>query len=99
MYSRFSVLVVACGVLASVPAGLGGGSAAEAACLNGTPISRCVNLSFAPDPAAVSTDTTDSPAKPPFDYNGNTSPYTGPTFGLTPNERRAPTIGYRWSVD
>jgi hypothetical protein len=99
MYSRFSVLIVACCVLGAVPAALGGANAAEAACLNGTPISRCVNLSFAPDPASVSVDADSTTTKPPFDYNGNTSPYTGPTFGLTPNERRAPTIGYRWSVD
>lgn len=28
-----------------------------------------------------------------------TKPYTGPTVGLTNTVRRAPTVGYRWSLE
>jgi hypothetical protein len=26
-------------------------------------------------------------------------PYTGPTFGVSDRARRAPMVGYRWSID
>jgi hypothetical protein len=27
------------------------------------------------------------------------APYTGPTLGIVPNERRAPEVGYRWAIN
>ena len=72
--------------------------AAAAACPPGQP-NGCVNLDLAPK---VSQDIVGveqlSPRPKAAPASAEKTPYTGPTIGFSDKVRRAPEIGYRWSL-
>lgn len=78
---------------------LGGGSASWADCTPGRTV-NCVNLDLVPQVSQriVADEKLSAPRKiaPEAD---TPAAYTGPTVGAAPNVRRAPTVGYRWSLD
>ena len=84
-------------VAAAILAAFGAGSAV-AACPPGA-TRNCVNLDAVPQ---ISQQII---AKEPVSgvkitpASGSSTAYTGPTFGLAPGVRRAPTVGYRWAID
>lgn len=79
------------------------GSIAWSACLPNQ--SRtCVDLGVVPEISQQIVAGEGSPAPPKIAPDTEPSaPYTGPTLGPTtgvgPAVRRAPTVGYRWSLD
>lgn len=78
---------------------LGSGAAAWAACPAG-PSRDCVDLNLA---AKISQDivAAEPPAAAPkrAPAAAAQTPYTGPTLGVSDRVRRAPEIGYRWSIN
>lgn len=68
------------------------------ACISGTP--SCPDLSNIPEIAQniVGQEKPVTPAQvaPPSDPS---SSYTGPTFGVSNALRRAPEVGYHWSIE
>lgn len=79
-----AVLVVGTGALAACPPGQ------TRSCVNLDLVPQISQQIVAQEPAAPATKT-----GPRADAD---TPYTGPTVGLAPNVRRAPTVGYRWSL-
>lgn len=91
MRADIAAVVVAAALLAA--------SAAEAAC-PGSGRGPCVNLDLVPQISQqiVAAETVAAPPKAAPD--GLWKPaYTGPIVGLAKNVRRAPTVGYRWSLE
>ena len=61
---------------------------------------NCVNLDLVPQVSQRIVD--DEPLAAPrkiVPKADTPATYTGPTVGAAPNVRRAPTVGYRWSID
>ena len=88
------------GVAAAViAASMVAGGPAWSACPTGK-LRNCVDLDLVPQISQqiVSDERIAPPPKaaPPSDWH---PPYTGPTVGAAPNVRRAPTVGYRWSLE
>ena len=88
------------GISAAIGAAfLAAASAASAACPPGQP-KGCVDLDLTPN---VSQDIVGaellSPRPKAAPASVVTAPYTGPTVGFSDKVRRAPQIGYRWSLD
>lgn len=74
-------------------------STAWSACLPGK-MRNCVDLDLVPQISQqivadehIAAPPKTAPAAAP------SAPYTGPTVGAAANLRRAPTVGYRWSLD
>jgi hypothetical protein len=84
---------------ALVAASIFGGGAAGAACPTRTK-GHCVDLDLVPQISQqiVATEHIVAPPKvaPPVEPQ---SGYTGPTVGTAKNLRRAPEVGYRWSIN
>jgi hypothetical protein len=88
------------GISAAIAAAfLASAIAASAACPPGQPKS-CVDLDLTPK---VSQDIIGAEQLSPRPKAAPASvvdaPYTGPTVGFSDKVRRAPKIGYRWSLD
>ena len=92
VYGRVSILLAA--------AALFGSAAADAACVPGQTRDCVINLDTVPQISRqiVAQERVLPAAKGPPGTDAQT-PYSGPTIGLTPTVRRAPTVGYRWSFD
>ena len=89
MHTRLSAATIAAILLV--------GTGALAACPPGQ-TRNCVNLDLVPQISQqIVAQEPNAPAKAGPRTNADT-PYTGPTVGLAPNVRRAPTVGYRWSL-
>jgi hypothetical protein len=91
MHTRLSAAAIAAVLLS--------GSGASGACLPGQ-TRGCVNLDIVPQISerivaqeAVAPAAKSDPALEPK------TPYTGPTVGIAPGVRRAPTVGYRWAIE
>lgn len=90
MHTRLSaatigaVLVVGTGALAACPPGQ------TRNCVNFDLVPQISQQIVAQEPA--------SPANKLLPRTETDKPYTGPTVGLAPNVRRAPTVGYRWAL-
>ena len=80
-------------------AALLGGAVAEAACPSAQTRDCVINLDAVPQISqqivAQEPGTPGAKAGPRADAD---TPYSGPTVGVAPNVRRAPTVGYRWSL-
>jgi hypothetical protein len=81
---------------------LGGSIAAPGACPTGKHRGDCVDLGAVPQisqqiVAAERPVTTPAKAAPVPAVEKK--PYSGPTVGLTPTVKKAPTVGYRWAID
>jgi hypothetical protein len=61
------------------------------ACVNFNAVSQISQQIGASEPVA--------PPPKPAPVADPKTPYTGPTVGLVPNERRAPEVGYRWAIN
>lgn len=84
---------------AMVAASVLGGSAAWAACAPGKS-PNCVNLDLVPQISQQIVADEHLAAPPKATPAAEPQPaYTGLTVGAAPNLRRAPTVGYRWSID
>jgi hypothetical protein len=71
----------------------------SAACPSGT-AGDCVNLGLVPQITQQIVAGERIATPPPKARAAEPIPiYTGPTIGAAPNLRRAPEIGYRWSID
>lgn len=90
MHTRLSAATIAAAMVLCTGAG--------AACPPGQ-TRNCVNFDLVPqisqqivakEPAA--------PANKLLPRAAADIPYTGPTLGLAPGVRRAPTVGYRWAL-
>ncbi|MGE5271506.1 MAG: hypothetical protein ACM3JG_17735 [Thiohalocapsa sp.] len=82
-----------------VAAALAGASAAEAACPGGRP-GHCVDLDLVPQISQQIVAAEPVAAAPKAAPEALWKPaYTGPIVGLAKNVRRAPTVGYRWSLE
>jgi hypothetical protein len=90
MHTRLSAVTIAAVLIM--------GSGALAACPPGQ-TRDCVNLDLVPQISqqivAQEPGTPGAKAGPRADAD---TPYSGPTVGVAPNVRRAPTVGYRWSL-
>lgn len=76
-----------------------GGDAAGAACLAGAK-GRCVDLDLVPQISQQIVATEHIVAPPKDTSAAEPRPaYTGPIVGTAKNLRRAPTVGYRWSLE
>jgi hypothetical protein len=91
MHARLAAAIVAAAVF--------GGGACGAACPPGAK-GRCVDLDGVPEISQqivatehIVTPPKDVPAAEPQPA------YTGPIVGAAKNVRRAPTVGYRWSIE
>ncbi len=91
MRAGVSAAIVAASVL--------GSSAAWSACQPGK-TGNCVNLDIVPQ-ISQQIVAAEHPAAPPKQapVAEPQRAYTGPTVGAARNLRRAPTVGYRWSLD
>jgi len=89
--ARLWFVVLAAALLWSVGAG--------AMCLPGAS-GRCVNFDALPQISEQVVGTEGSlPTAKKAVNTGSGLPYTGPTLGVAPNVRRAPTVGYKWVFD
>ena len=89
MHTRLSAVTIAAVLVM--------GNGALAACPPGQ-TRDCVNLDLVPQISQqIVAQEPGTPAKagPRADAD---APYSGPTVGVAPNVRRAPTVGYRWSL-
>jgi hypothetical protein len=86
-------------VAAIVAASAFGGSAAGAACPAGAR-GHCVDLDLVPQISQqiVATEPIVAPRKAVPTVEPQPG-YTGPTIGAAKNLRRAPEVGYRWSIN
>ena len=74
------------------------GSAALAACPPGQ-TRNCVNFDLVPQVSQQIVAEEPSAASPKAGPRvKDEKPYTGPTVGIAPGVRRAPTVGYRWAL-
>jgi hypothetical protein len=76
------------------------GTAALGACLQ-TKQRSCIDLSAIPNIAqqVVGAENLPAPTEKSPPPTTSTSTYNGPTIGLSNTVRRAPEIGYHWSID
>ena len=76
------------------------GSAAWCACAPSRS-GNCVDLDLVPQISQqiVADEHIAIPPKTATRPDDTSRPYTGPTVGAAQNLRRAPTVGYRWSLD
>jgi hypothetical protein len=102
MHARLStVLILGAGLM--LPALVLSSTGADAACLARHAL-NCVDLTLPSDVsqqlAGLSGDPQQAPsATLPSTPAADSTPYTGPTIGLNSMVRRAPEIGYRWSIE
>ena len=84
---------------AMIAASVLGSSTAWSACAPGK-LRNCVNLDQVPQISQqiVAGEHIAAPPKPAPAAESQPA-YTGPTVGAAANLRRAPTVGYRWSLD
>jgi hypothetical protein len=76
-----------------------GSSPAWSACPPGK-LRNCVDLDLVPQISQQVVDGEHAAAPPKTPPPTDTpAVYTGPTLGAAANLRRAPTVGYRWSLD
>lgn len=86
-------------VAAIVAASILGGGVAGAACRAGAK-GDCVDLDLVPQISQQIVATEHIVAPPKAVPAAEPRPaYTGPIVGAAKNVRRAPTIGYRWSIE
>jgi hypothetical protein len=92
MRAGAAAAIVAASILSS--------SAAWSGCPPGK-VRNCVDLDLVPQISQqiVADEHIAVPAKAVAPLNAAKSGYTGPTVGAAANLRRAPTVGYRWSID
>jgi hypothetical protein len=84
---------------ALVAASIFAGGAAEAACPTGAK-GHCVDLDLVPQISQQIVATEHIAAPPKVASPVEPQPgYTGPTVGTAKNLRRAPEVGYRWSIN
>lgn len=90
MHTRLSAVTIAAILI--------NGSAALAACPPGQ-TRNCVNFDLVPQISEqiVSQEPSAAGANAGPRAKADT-PYTGPTVGIAPGVRRAPTVGYRWAL-
>ena len=90
MHTRLSAATIAAVLVA--------GTGALAACPPGQ-TRNCVNFDLVPQISQqiVAQDAT-TPASKALPRADPDKPYTGPTVGIAPGVRRAPTVGYRWAL-
>ena len=93
MNARVSFFVVAAALLCS--------TGAPAACLPGqTGACAKIDLNGVTDiTQRIVAQETIAPAPKKAAPSDPTQPYTGPTFGVSNQVRRAPIVGYRWATD
>ena len=90
--ARVSILYAAAALLCS--------AAAEGACPPGQKHDCVINLDAVPQISQqIVAKEGVAPAAKTVPSAGSATPYTGPTIGITPTVRKAPTVGYRWSFD
>jgi hypothetical protein len=74
------------------------GSGALAACPPGQ-TRNCVNFDLVPEISQQIVSEEPTAASPKAGARAkDDKPYTGPTVGIAPGVRRAPTVGYRWAL-
>jgi hypothetical protein len=88
------------GILATVVAVfVAAAAAASAACPPGK-TAGCVNLDLTPKVSQDIIGTEGLSIRPKAaPVSAEKTPYTGPTVGFSDRLRRAPEIGYKWSID
>ena len=88
------------GISAAVAAALlAAATGAGAACPPGK-TQGCVNLDLTPKVSQDIVSTEVLGGRPKVaPASAETAPYTGPTIGFSDRVRRAPEIGYKWSLD
>ena len=75
-----------------------GGTSALAACPPGQ-TRNCVNFDLVPQISEQIVAEEPGAAGPKAGPRAKSdTPYTGPTVGIAPGVRRAPTVGYRWAL-
>jgi hypothetical protein len=91
---------VAVAIIAASVLGILGGGPAWPACPPGQS-HNCVNLDLVPQIAQqiIADERLAAPPKAAAPASAPQQPYTGPTVGVSPMIPRAPTVGYRWSLD
>lgn len=83
---------------ATITAVLLAGSGALAACPPGQ-TRNCVNFDLVPQISEQIVAQEPGAAGPKAGPRAKAdTPYTGPTVGIAPGVRRAPTLGYRWAL-
>ena len=95
MSARVSLAVIAAAMLSA--------AGAHAACPPGQlQTGGCANVDLTGVPGItqqiVAHEAT-APAKKPGAADAAPQPYTGPTVGVSDRARRAPMVGYHWSLD
>jgi len=90
MHTRLSAATLAAALVA--------GTGAFAACPPGQ-TRNCVNFDLMPEISKQIVAQEPAPVGSKFSPRTEPDkPYTGPTVGVAPGGRRAPTVGYRWSL-
>jgi hypothetical protein len=90
MYSRVSVIL---------SAALLWSASGHTACPPGQ-TRDCINLDAVPEISKqIVAREPVAPAAKPQGFGDATTPYTGPTVGVSDKARRAPTVGYRWAIN
>jgi hypothetical protein len=91
MHTRLSAVALAVTLVS--------GAGALAACPPGQ-TRNCVNFDLVPEISKQIVAQEPAPAGTKFSPRTEPAkPYTGPTVGIAPGVRRAPTVGYRWSLE
>ena len=84
--------------VATIAAALVVGTGALAACPPGQ-TRNCVNFDIVPQISQqIVAKEPVTPANKLVPRADPDTPYSGPTVGLAPNVRRAPTVGYKWAL-
>lgn len=85
---------------AIIAASVLGSGAAWASCAPAHSRSSCIDFSAVPQISQqIVAAEPAGPVDKPAPIADTKTPYTGPTLGIVPNERRAPEIGYRWAIN
>jgi hypothetical protein len=91
MHTRLSAVALVASFVAS--------AGAFAACPPGQ-TRNCVNFDLVPEISKQIVAQESAPTGSKFSPRTEPAkPYTGPTVGIAPGVRRAPTVGYRWSLE
>lgn len=91
MRAGISAAVVAASILGSAAAWASCPHARTRNCVDFALVPQISQQIVAGEPAA--------PTAKPAPAADAQAPYTGPTLGIVPNERRAPEVGYRWAIN
>jgi hypothetical protein len=91
MRAGMAVAIVAASILGSGAAWSSCPHARTRNCVDFTLVPQISQQIVATEPAA--------PVAKPAPAADPKAPYTGPTLGIVPNERRAPEVGYRWAIN